>query len=130
MSQVTVLDHQGHRIVKTVFPRMSTLPGLMHVLAETSVVYKTFPDGGILSLVIFEGQDFTQQTIDLFEKVAKANASIVRATAFLGVGGAQVALFKAMISITGRNAKLFESEDAALAWLVEAADEEDILAGL
>lgn len=130
MPHVTLLEHQGQPVVKTVFPRMSSIPGLMHVLAETNQVFKTLEAGSILSLVRFEGQDFTQAQIDLFEKVARANASVVKATAFLGIGGAQVALFNAMISITNRKAQLFTDEAQALDWLVEATQEEDLLAGL
>jgi len=130
MPAVTVFDHQGHPVVKTVFPREADLATLKVVLAETGVVYSRQTAGSILALVVFEGQDFDEVTINLFEGVAKANAQVVRATAFLGVNGPQKALFNAMISITGRKGKLFDAEQDALAYLAHAARDEDIFASL
>lgn len=127
---VATLVHQGHTIVKTTFPQGADLAGLKAVLAETAVVYAKLPAGTILALVVFEGQEFDEVTINLFEGVAKANAKVVRATAFLGVKGPQKALFNAMISITGRKGRLFDNEQDALAYLAEADHDDDPLAGL
>jgi hypothetical protein len=130
MSEVTVIVHQGHTIVKTAFRRASDLGGLKAVLAQTGMAYTKLITGKILSLVVFHDQEFDETTINLFEAVAKANAHVVKATAFLGVAGPQRALFNAMISITGRKAKLFDDETSALDYLASADDEEDLLAGL
>lgn len=130
MAEVSVFDHQGHTIVKTAFRKASDLGGLKAVLAQTGMAYAKLPAGSILSLVVFQDQEFDDTTINLFEAVAKANAKVVRATAFLGVSGPQKALFNAMISITGRKAKIFDDEASALAYLASADGEDDPLAGL
>lgn len=130
MPEVTVIDHKGHRIVKTAFRKASDLAGLKAVLAQTGMAYAKLTPGTILSLVVFDEQEFDETTINLFEAVAKANAQVVRATAFLGVSGPQRALFNAMISITGRKAQLFEDEKAAMDYLAASDEDEDLLAGL
>jgi len=130
MSEVTVLEHKGHSIVKTAFRKGSDLGALKAVLAQTGMVYSKMAPGTILSLAVFDEQEFDETIINLFEAVAKANAKVVKATAFLGVSGAQKALFNAMISITGRKAKLFDNEQAALDYLAASDEEEDLLAGL
>lgn len=126
---VSTLVHQGHTIVKTIFPQGADLAGLKATLADTAVTYAKLTPGTILALVVFEEQEFDEVTINLFEGVAKANAQVVRATAFLGVTGPQKALFNAMISITGRKGRLFDTEAQALDYLVEA-DHDDPLANL
>lgn len=130
MPNVQLINHQGHTIVKTTFPPEADLTGLKAVLSETGAAYARFPVGSVLALVEFGEREFDQATIDLMEAVAKANAPIVKATAFLGVTGPQKALFKALISITGRRASLHSNQKQALEWLAEADADEDPLAGL
>lgn len=130
MSHVTVLKHQGLTVVHTHFPQGAGTAAMKAIIGETAAAYAQLPAGSILALVSFEGQEFAPEDIDLLEAVAKGNASLVKATAFLGVAGPQKALFNAMISITGRKAKIHDSEAAALGWLAERAEETDPLAGL
>lgn len=129
MNAVTILGHRGHTVVRTVFPRNADLAGLRAVLAQTQAVYLEQPQGSILALVEFEDREFDQETIDLMETVAKANGQLVKATAFLGITGPQQALFKAMISITGRKARLYDSETAALDWLADEAEDPGLFPG-
>lgn len=130
MPTVQSLTHRGQTIVKTSFPPEADLAAMKSIMAETGLVYRGLPPGSVLSLVEFGPREFDPETIDLIEKVARLNARTVKATAFVGVSDEQKPLFKAMISITGRQASVQPTEAAALDWLAEArAADEDPLAG-
>jgi len=130
MAHVETLTHKGQTIIRTAFPPTADLDALKAIMVETGAVYQKQPAGGVLSLVEFGDREFDKATIDLVEKVARVNASTVKATAFVGVTETQKPLFKAMISITGRQAKIFDADGPALDWLAETAHDEDPLAGL
>ena len=130
MSHVSEFDFQGKHIVQVTFPAGTTIDGLMAIFAEVKPVYAAQPKGSILSLTVFDGFEVDEAMINLFEQVATANLSLVRATAFVGVKGPQIALFKAMIGVTGRKAKLFDNAHEAKSWLVETSTDADILNSL
>jgi hypothetical protein len=130
MGHISEFDHKGKHIIQISFPKTTNLDELKAIFAETKAAYAKHPQGGILCLSVFEEFEIDQAMMDLFEAVAKANAGVVQATAFVGVKGPQAALFKAMIGVTGRQAKLFDSLDAAKDYLAASKSDNDILAGL
>ena len=122
MSHISVLDYQGHPIVRTRFPKGTDLNGIRTILTDTSFVYAQLTAGPILALVDFDNQVLDQPKLNLIEAVAKANSALVDATAIVGVAESQKDLYRRLLDLMHRNAALCDDEDQALGWLVSESE--------
>ena len=61
MSHVTTLEHRGHTIIRTLFPRGTDLFGIREILGDAGFVYAQIAHGQVLALMHRNARLFDDQ---------------------------------------------------------------------
>ena len=120
MPHTSWIEHQGKRILFVDYRGQKTPEGMIQVLEEELKIERVSPTK-VLVLANFEG---TSGSVEYMTHLKKAGKEIrnqaVQKTAVLGITALKVILLDAYVRFTGdKNTRAFDTEAAALAWLVE-----------
>jgi hypothetical protein len=104
------------------FSHATNVETVKAVADECRLLVATRPPGSVRTLVDVTGTWFDKATIEVASDLASHNRPYVVRSAVIGVTGLRQIAFNAVVALTKRNMKLFDSRDDAVAWL-KAADQ-------
>ncbi|MFA0962529.1 hypothetical protein AB9P05_12060 [Roseivirga sp. BDSF3-8] len=128
MPSVDVINHNGAKLVINDMSYAS--PEEVISCCERSIeIMKQFGEGSAHVLANCTGMRFNSDVIQIVKNTTKTNRPYVRTTAVVGLEGFTKILVKVVISFSGRDMKICETEAEAKNWLAEryAEIEEPVL---
>jgi hypothetical protein len=116
--RVKFFEHAGKEILLVDFSHSNDVAGVKTVADECRRVIISRPFASVRTLVTVEGTWFDKETIQVSSDLAAHNRPYVVRSAVIGVTGLRQIAFNAIVALTRRNMRMFDSRDEALAWLV------------
>jgi len=107
--------------VKMVYTNIENCTGAaaIPVFRKVVEVASRYPDKSMLSLVNARGARFNSELLSVIKATVKKNNPKVKATAVFGLSSLTRLMVNSIISVTGRQMKLVESEEEAQEWLYQ-----------
>lgn len=121
MSSAGFVEHDGHRILRFDFARITAGPEALAAIAEARAFVQEQAPGSLLVLTDVTGSRFDSTVLAAIRDLMQANAPYIRASAVVGLSGLQRVVYVSLVRLTRRNVRAFDDEPAALAWLVSQA---------
>jgi len=118
MERVRLLEHKGRSVVLL---DASHCPAAEagQVFVSGRRLLATMPPKSALTLTDVTGAMFDDASTREAQTNATANVPYVKAAAVVGVAGLKKIVYTAIIRVTGREVKLFDTREQALEWLVQ-----------
>lgn len=118
MGNCTEIRYKG---VKMVYTNIENCSGdaAIPVFRKVVEVAACYPDKSMLSLVNARGARFNSELLSVIKDTVKQNNPKVKATAVFGLSSLTSLMVNSIISVTGRQMKLLESEEEAREWLYQ-----------
>ena len=92
------------------------MPGA--TIEEAKKAIAACPHGSVLTLTDVTGASYDAPTMVKMREYVEHNTPYVQKSAVLGITGLIKALYKIIVSVTGREVRIFHDEEAAKEWLV------------
>ena len=118
MNHVRVVEHKGKQIVLIDMAGCNA-EGATRIFVEARPVVALRGAKGALTLTDVRGTAFDTATIEAARATVKLNQPYVKAAALVGVEGLKETILTALVTLTGRDLKVFGTREQALDWLVE-----------
>jgi hypothetical protein len=114
-SRVRVIEHG---IVLQDFSRILDVETALASISEARAFMQTRPrDRSTLLLTDFTGSTFNQDVTDAMRQLAADHKPYVRASAVFGMTAIMRVILRAVITLTGRDIRLFGKREEAIAYL-------------
>jgi hypothetical protein len=107
-----------HGIVLLDFSGISEPEKELHRSAEAKRLIASQPRGQALVLTDVTGSNFSQRTIESLRDLVQHNKPYVKASALVGLSALTRIVFRAIVTLTGRDIRVFESRAQAIAYLL------------
>ncbi|HEX4385243.1 MAG TPA: hypothetical protein VH083_19925 [Myxococcales bacterium] len=107
-----------HGIVLQDFSNFADAETALGAFAEARAFVQLQPRGSILMLTDVTGSNFTQPVIEGIRDLAVHNKPWVRASALFGLTPIMRVICRALLALTGREIKVFETRTQAMAYLM------------
>ncbi|HZR10364.1 MAG TPA: hypothetical protein VFA79_17385, partial [Myxococcales bacterium] len=107
-----------HGIVLLDFSGVAEAEAERHRAEEARKLISTQPLGQALVLTDVSGSTFDQRTIEDLRKLVEANRPYVKASALVGLSALTRVIFRALMTLTGREIKAFETRAQAIEYLI------------
>lgn len=120
--RVKFFSHRLKEILLVDFSDAKDVATVSAVAAECRRLIATRPFSSVRTLVNVNGTWFDKATIQVASDLAGHNKRYVVRSAVIGVSGLRQIAFNAIVALTRRNMRLFDSRDEALDWLVMEDD--------
>jgi hypothetical protein len=112
------IEHRGKRIL-TINSVGADVQMVRAIAAECWHIISSQEPKSVRTLNNLEGAEFSSETVKVFSELATRNQPYVVRGAVIGVTGMRFFAFQAVISLTKRPFKLFDSREQALEWLAQ-----------
>ena len=118
MAECTEIYYRG---VKIVYTNVEDCSGdqAIPVFKKVLEVAKNYDSKSMLSLVNAQNTRFSSALLSTIKEVVKQNNPKVKATAVFGLNALSTMMANSIISVTGRQMKLFKTQTEAQDWLHE-----------
>ncbi len=90
-------------------------------IAEARAFMETQPRGSVLLLTDVSGSSFDQGVVDAIRELAAHHKPWVKASALVGLTPLMRVLYRAIVALTGRDIRVFETRAEAIGHLVSRA---------
>jgi len=107
-----------HGIVLLDFSGVAEAEAERHRADEARKLISAQPLGQALVLTDVSGSTFDQRTIEDLRKLVEANRPYVKASALVGLSALTRVIFRALMTLTGREIKAFETRAQAIEYLI------------
>ena len=107
-----------HGIVLLDFSGIAEPDKELHHSAEAKRIIATQARGQALVLTDVTGSTFSQAAIESLKDLVQHNKPYVRASALVGLSALTRVVFRAVMALTRRDIRVFESRSAAIAYLL------------
>ena len=107
-----------HGIVLLDFTNVADPSTERHRIDEARRFIATQPLGQALVLTDVSGSNFDQRAIEDLRKLVEANRPYVKASALVGLSALTRVIFRAVMTLTGRQVRAFETREQAIKFLV------------
>jgi hypothetical protein len=107
-----------HGIVLLDFSHVTDAEAERHRADEARKLISAQPLGQALVLTDVTGSTFDQRTIEDLRKLVEANRPYVKASALVGLAALTRVVFRALMALTRRDIKAFETRAQAIEYLV------------
>ncbi len=118
MERVRFLDHAGKKVLFLDFTNC-TPDDVMEIMDECKRIVTAQPHNSVLTLSDFSGGTFTRAAVQRMKEVAVYDRPHVRRAAIVGLESMPKALYKGLLDFSARDFLAFDSNEEALAWLVQ-----------
>jgi hypothetical protein len=116
MNRVRLIEHG---IVLQDFSNIPDQTGALALIQEARLFMETQPrDRSVLVLTDVTNSSFNQTVVDAMRALAVHHKPWVRASAVYGLTALMRVIVRALIALTGRDIKVFESRDSAIDYLM------------
>jgi hypothetical protein len=116
MNRVRVIEHG---IVLQDFSNFTDTATALTAFAEARAFMQQRPrDASALVLTDVTNSSFNQEVIDAIRALAVHHKPWVKASALIGLTAIMRVIYRALIAITGRDIKVFETRDSAIDYLM------------
>ena len=117
MDRVTSITLRGKKIICMDISEFTTDAQIAPVLAATQAAVKGMGPKGALLLTDVTNAKYNLETAEMAKNFVKSNTPYMKASALIGLTGIHMILYQALIRISGRDIRLFNTRDEALTWL-------------
>ena len=107
-----------HGIVLLDFSGIAQPDKELHHSAEAKRVIASQPRGQALVLTDVTGSNFSQAAIESLKDLVQHNKPYVKASALVGLSALTRVVFRALVALTRRDIRVFESRAQAIAYLL------------
>jgi hypothetical protein len=112
------IEHRGKRIL-TINSIGADAQVVRAIAAECWHIISSQEPKSVRTLNNLEGAEFTGETVKVLSELAAKNQPYVVRGAVIGITGMRFFAFQAVVSLTKRPFKLFDSREQALDWLAQ-----------
>ena len=116
-----------HGIVLLDFSGITEPDKELHRSAEAKKLIASQPLGRALVLTDVTGSNFTQRAIDSLKDLVQHNKPYVKASALVGLSALTRVVFRAVVTLTRRDIKVFDSRAEAIRYLLSKRAPEPVL---
>jgi hypothetical protein len=107
-----------HGIVMLDFSNISEPDKELHHSGIAKTLIASQPKGQALVLTDVTGSNFSQQSLDRLKDLMQHNRPYVKASALVGLSALTRVVFRAVMALTRRDIRVFESRKEAIAYLL------------
>ncbi len=118
MERVRFLEHAGKKVLFLDFTNC-TPEDVLEIMEECRRIVTAQPYDSVLTLSDFSGGTFSRAAVQRMKEVAVYDRPHVRRAAIVGLESMPKALYKGILDFSRRDFWAFDSNEEALAWLVE-----------
>lgn len=119
MDRVRFVDHKGKHILLVDLSGSKGPETSIPVLKAARPIIDSQAPKSVLLLTNCIDTHYDSESADEMKAYSKANTPHIKASAVTGVVGIKRVLFTAVIKLTRRNIKAFDTVDEAMDWLAE-----------
>jgi hypothetical protein len=112
-----------HGIILLDFSGISDPDRELHRSGEAKKLISSQPRGQALVLTDVTGSNFSQRSIDSLKDLVQHNKPYVKASALVGLSALTRVVFRAVMALTGRDIRVFETREQAIAYLLSKRNE-------
>ncbi len=118
MSYAKVIDYKG---IKMVYTNIEDTAGneAIPTFDKVQGLVAEFPDKSVLSCVNATNARFNKDLLSKIKETVKKNNPKAKATVVCGLSKLSTLILNSIIAATGRQMKLFDTEEEGKAWLYE-----------
>ena len=107
-----------HGIVLLDFSNIKEPDKELHRSAEAKALIAAQPRGQVLVLTDVSGSNFSHATVESLKDLVRHNKPYVKASALVGLSALTRVVFRALVALTRREIRVFETRKEAIAFLV------------
>jgi hypothetical protein len=107
-----------HGIVLLDFSNVKEPDAELHRSAEAKAIIASQPRGQARVLTDVTGSNFNQRSIESLKDLVQHNRPYVKASALVGLSALTRVIFRAVLTLTGRDIRVFETRKEAIAYLL------------
>ncbi len=120
MSRTRFIEHQGSRVLLFDYAGIRDTAEAKREIAESvRVVATQRPEKSLLVMTDVTDARYDSEVVQALKQLAAHNTPYVKASAVVGVRGLQKVVYQAVVWFSKRNLQLFDTREAALAWLAQ-----------
>ena len=107
-----------HGIILLDFSNIPDPDKELHHSAVAKKLISSQPRGQVLVLTDVTGSNFSQKSLESLKDLMQHNRPYVKASALVGLSPLTRVVFRAVMALTGRDIRVFESRKEAIAYLL------------
>jgi hypothetical protein len=107
-----------HGIVLLDFSNIKEPDKELHHSAAAKTLISSLPRGQALVLTDVTGSNFSQASVESLKDLVRHNKPYVKASALVGLSALSRVVFRALVALTRRDIRVFETRKEAIAFLL------------
>ena len=119
MASTKVINHMGKEIIIQEMINSKHIDENIRVFNETKGIILTKPPKSVLLITDVSGAFFNTQGAEEMKKFSTIITPHVKASAVVGIEGLKKIILRTLISVSGRDIKMFNTQAEAKEWLIK-----------
>ncbi|MEA2041098.1 MAG: hypothetical protein U9N85_00910 [Bacteroidota bacterium] len=119
MSKTKLIQHDGNQIFKMNFADSENEADVTSIINESINYIETQPKKSVYALTDMTNMFFNTNVSREFTSFLKKNKPYIKKSSVFGVSGLARIVFNSVMKISGRDVKIFKTEEEAVQFLVD-----------